>query len=128
MAEKRVLYSGVVLDAKSVHSLVTKFSNSAPWKWKVLAHHMTICLGELPAILKDSVGEIVELKVLSIGTSDKVVAFGVDGFYSDNQKPHITFAIDHANGAKPKESNDITDWKELDFPFTVTGVITEVTN
>ena len=52
------------------------------------------------------------------------VAVKVNGYHSDNTIPHITIAI-NPNGGKPVMSNDITDWKPLESPISLTGVVSE---
>lgn len=45
--EKRVLYSAVVLDEKSRTKLLERVGALIPKNYEVIAHHMTIKLGEL---------------------------------------------------------------------------------
>lgn len=70
----------------------------------------------------------VELKITSLGISDKAIAVGVSGFYSKNKIPHITLAVNTKNGGKPKDSNLIPSnkWKEYDLKQILTGKITEI--
>jgi hypothetical protein len=87
---------------------------------------MTINLGELDDNMKKYIGTTQSLKVVSIAKDEKVLAVGVTGFYSKNNNPHITIAIDRKAGAKPKMSNDLTNWKELNQQLTITGIVTEI--
>lgn len=120
----KVSYSAVVLDKQSRDSILNQLDE--PANWKIICHHMTIKLGELPDNLKSRIGERVTLKLTKLGKSDKALALGVDTDLSMNAIPHITVAINTSNGAKPKDSNDIKDWVDLDKPFTVTGKIEEI--
>jgi len=120
----KVSYSAVVLDQESKQQIINHLS--IPNDWKMICHHMTIKMGELPENLKDKKGQKVTLRIVKQGKSDKALAIGVDTDLSQNAIPHITVAINIANGAKPKDSNDIKEWVDLDEPFTVSGRIEEV--
>lgn len=117
-----VLYSCVLLDNKSHDLLLTTFSDKIPNDWKRIAHHMTICFGELKDVTE--IGKTVNLTVTHIGFNDKAMAVLVNGFRSKNTNPHVTLAI-NPNSGKPKDSNTITDWVNVE-EFTITGVVTEV--
>lgn len=120
----KVSYCGVMLDQQSRDMILNHLS--IPNDWKVICHHMTIKMGSLPENLKDKKGEKVSLRVTKQGRSDKALAVGIDTDLSQNTIPHITVAINASNGAKPKDSNDIKEWVDLDEPFTVSGRIEEV--
>ena len=120
----KVSYSAVVLDKQSRDAILNHLS--IPNGWKTICHHMTIKLGELPDNLKNRIGERVTLRINKLGESDKALAVGVNTDLSMNAIPHITVAINVANGAKPKDSNDIKDWKDLSESFNVTGKIEEI--
>ncbi len=120
----KVSYSAVVLDKQSRDAILNHLS--IPNGWKTICHHMTIKLGELPDNLKNRIGEKVTLRINKLGNSDKALAVGVDTDLSMNAIPHITVAINVANGAKPKDSNDIKDWEDLSESFNVTGKIEEI--
>ncbi len=120
----KVSYSAVVLDQQSKEKILNHLS--IPNNWKVINHHMTIKLGELPPNLKDHVGKKVTLKVTKQGKSDKSLAVGVETDLSQNKIPHVTVAINTSIGAKPVDSNYIEDWTDLEETFTITGRIEEV--
>tara|TARA_R110000796_G_scaffold218213_8_gene334176 strand:- start:855 stop:1235 length:381 start_codon:yes stop_codon:yes gene_type:complete len=123
---KKISYSAVVLTEDSHAKLVNKYGHLIPEGWKFFAHHMTIVFGKgLPNEVKQQEGDTVELKVTHIGLNKRVVAFKVDGFPSANEVPHITFAVNVTEGAKPVESNDISEWVDI-VPFNVEGVVTEI--
>lgn len=88
-------------------------------------YHMTISQGVLPDSLRlrGDLNSEVELTINMIGISDKAIAFGVLGYYSNNEMPHITIAF--KEGALPVDSNDIQNWKPID-KVVVTGIVREV--
>lgn len=120
----KVSYSAVVLDQQSKEAILNHLS--IPNNWKVICHHMTIKMGELPEDLKNRKGEKVTLRVTKLGKSDKALAVGIDTNLSQNAIPHITVAINSSAGAKPKDSNDIKEWTDLEESFNVSGKIEEV--
>lgn len=85
-------------------------------------YHMTIMKGPLGLgqQMAGAIGSEVNLKVVSVGVSDDAIAFGVVGMYSKNNHPHITFSFKK----DPKDSNDITNWIEIE-PFNTKGYIRE---
>lgn len=119
----KVSYSAVVLDEKSKQAILDRFT--LPSDWKIICHHMTIKMGELPENMKSRINEKVTLTVIENGNSDKAIAVKVKTDLSQNAIPHITVAINTKNGAKPKDSNDIDDWTPVN-PYTVTGRIQEI--
>ena len=119
----KVSYSGVIIDKNSKKELLNNVQ--IPPGWKVYAHHMTISLGALPENLQHLKNKRQILKITKLGKSDKAMAFGVETDLSLNKIPHITIAINASLGAKPKDSNDITDWEDIE-PFTVIGYVDEV--
>ena len=124
---KKVLYSAVVLDEKSHDKLVTALSHFIPEGWKTFAHHMTIVFAKgLPEDLKQDLGTNVNLRATEIGSSDMAIAVKVDGYPSTNDIPHITLAVNTAEGGKPFMSNKITKWTPLDSYINLVGTVTEV--
>lgn len=123
-----ISYSAVVLDEESRKKLINDFSHILPESWEIICHHMTICLGELPSDLKSNIGKKVSLKVIKWGVSGKAMAVQVEGYYSENNIPHITIAINRKAGAKPFDSNKIENWKDWGFTpgLTLNGTIEEV--
>jgi len=72
-------------------------------------------------------GKKIHLNVVDYAMDDKVMAVGVKGYSSTNEKPHITIAVNRANGGKPYLSNKLTDWRKIGFSFELTGYVEEVT-
>lgn len=127
---KKVSYSGVVLDDKSRTALLKVFASIIPSDFEIIAHHMTIKLGGLEDGSQEKQDmedqKEVVLNVLDYAMDDKVLAVGVDGYESLNEKPHITIAVNRKAGGKPVMSNNLTNWKPLGFPLKLTGKVTEV--
>lgn len=121
----KVSYSGVILDKNSQQEILSRVE--VPQNWKTYAHHMTICLGPLPENLQHLKRKKQQLRITKLGKSDMAIAFGVDSDLSLNKIPHITIAINSSIGAKPKDSNSITEWEDIE-PFVVYGRVEEVMN
>ncbi len=117
-----VIYSAIILDNKSHDLLLNTFSSLIPDGWKKIAHHMTITLGELRD--KTDIDKDVTLTVTHVGLNDKAMAVVVTGYRSKNKTPHVTIAI-NPNDGKAKDSNDITNFKEVK-QFEIFGKVTEV--
>jgi tRNA nucleotidyltransferase/poly(A) polymerase len=122
MAQK-VSYTGVFLDKDSRAVLEKEFKSQVPDGWEWIAHHMTITLGEM--VDKSELGKQVALNVVSFGKDDKVMAIGVKGYPSKNEKPHITLAVNRAEGGKPYMSNLIKEWVPYSIGAILTGVVSE---
>lgn len=91
----------------------------APIQWDLKLHHVTLAMGE-PSGFK--IGEERVLTVTHAGRVEgRVTAFKVAGAGdSVNKVPHVTIAV--SKGAKPVESNQIVDWREIE-PFTIRGKV-----
>jgi len=120
--QSNVLYSAVVLDNASRSKLLEMVGSRVPQGWTIIAHHMTITLGELKD--KTDIGKDVTLTVTDLGLSDMAMAVKVSGYTSKNITPHITVAVNPAGG-KPAMSKDITKWQNIKT-FVVMGVVTEI--
>jgi|JFJP01.1.fsa_nt_gi hypothetical protein len=127
---KNVSYSAVVLDEKSRNRLIKVFWNIIPSNFEVIAHHMTIKMGALDNDSQEKRdlldGKTIQLTANDYSIDDKVMAVGVDGYPTHNNKAHITLAVNRQNGGKPFMSNKLTDWKPLGFQIKLTGKVTEV--
>jgi len=120
---EKILYAAVVLDNESKNKLLN--SLEIPEGWKAFAHHMTIVFGK-GLDDKNEVGRTVYLKATEVGYSNLAMAVKVIGYPSTNDIPHITVAVNVAEGGKPFLSNKITDWKTLDSPIHLSGVVEEL--
>lgn len=112
--QSRVLYSAVVLDDESRKELIDTFASDIPEGWEVIAHHMTIVFGK-GLEDKSELGKEVELLVTKLGISDMAMAVKVVGYPSANKIPHVTIAVNRAEGGKPFLSNKITNWDDVDL-------------
>lgn len=126
MLNGRVAYSAVVLDKKSRIKLIQAFRHLIPEDWEVIAHHLTINLGEIDPEYEKYLGLNIRLTVNEFAIDDKVAAVGVDGFSIKVRKPHITLGVNRKNGGKPVMSNHLTNWETIKRPLTVTGKVEEV--
>ncbi|CAE7261548.1 unnamed protein product, partial [Symbiodinium natans] len=142
-AVEQASYTGVFLDTRSRGALLQFCASSVPGgvphHWSQFCDHMTICVGALSnpktedyrsvadtvqkQIAKYREGQEFELKVVSVGKDDHVLAVGVIGCTSCNRNPHITVAT--APGYPPNTSNNIKKWTMIsaDEQFTLTGVL-----
>jgi hypothetical protein len=105
--------------------LLTEFGSKIPEGFEKIAHHMTITMGGLPPEKKSDVGKTVNLTVTHLGVSEKAIAVKVSGYFTTNKNPHITLAIDRKGGAKPVDSNKITNWETLPQQIPLSGKVTE---
>lgn len=124
--KRKISYSAVVLDDKSRNKLINYFKPIIPDDYEIIAHHMTINLGEIDPEFEKFLGFTVDLNVREIAFDDKVIAVSVDGFPSKNKKPHITIAVNRKRGGKPYMSNKLTNWKPITFGLSLKGKVTEV--
>ena len=123
-------YYGVFFDDSAKRFLLNEAKKyiTIPEDWTNYCHHMTIVYNngteEAQAVAEKYepiVFNTAKLKVEKIGVSDRAVAFGVSTDLDIvNKLPHVTIAV--APGAKPVESNYITNWKDI-TPFYVEGTI-----
>lgn len=144
--ESKISYSAVVLDAGEAEKLLQNIDIKIPEGWEVIAHHMTIKLGELPEELKSFNYTPIKLKVTNVGMlNDMVMAIKVDiiqtsdasktldqymkkilGFERFPKFTHITVAINRLKNAKPYMSNQINDFEKVNKEIYLNGKIEEV--
>jgi len=127
---KRVSYSAVVLDDKSRATLIKVFHPMIPEGWKIYSHHMTIKMGPLEEGSEEQLDMVEEnmitLDVVDYAIDELVMAVGVKGYTTKNAKPHVTIAVNTADGGKPFFSNKLTEWRPVGFPIELTGKVMEV--
>lgn len=126
------MYSAVVLNEESRERLLNALGNRIPaCHTDVIAHHMTICMGPMPAHMKHLIGTERHLIATHFAINDKVcaVALGAD-LYTVNKVPHITIAVNREAGGKPKDSNDFkhSDWLPLKDCIELVGTFEEVSS
>lgn len=126
----KISYSAVVLDDESHDRLVNHFKSTIPDGYEILAHHMTINMGEIDVKFEKYLGMKIDLDVTHIGIGENVMAVGVKLIGVDklttNKIPHITLAVDRENGGKPFHSNLISDWRPISFSVKLSGKVEEV--
>ena len=128
---KSIEYAAFVLDEES-HQSVARLG---PEGWEVKAHHMTIISprdmksGRLPSRWLEYEGC---LTVVAIAQNDLVMTALVDiGGLAMPMKgptlPHVTIAINAAEGGKAKMSNDFieADYESIE-PIQICGAVEEV--
>ena len=76
--------------------------------------------GNLQSYLESSLGKSMSIKLVAVGISDKSMAFKVEGVDNicANEVPHITIAT--FRGGNPVDSNNITEWKDIEPIFVET--------
>lgn len=128
--QKKVSYTCVLLNPESRRNLLEKLNIGNGLEmagWEIIAHHMTINMGGAengPA--EDWLGNEVVLTATTFAENDKVMAVGVKSIVpSNNEIPHITIAVNRANGGKPFLSNKLTKWKPI-TPITLNGIVSEI--
>lgn len=121
------MYTALLLSEKSQTELKSKFK--LPLDWAIKAHHVTINMGSHSSGPAASIplGTEVQVLIKTIAQNDKVIAVGVEtAVPSKNAIKHITLAVNVKNGATPKMSNELTNWREIPSPFYVTATLTEL--
>jgi hypothetical protein len=112
--EQNISHSGVVLDEESKQKLLDL---NLPEGWEPIAHHMTITMGPLTDEKGKHdfsetypVGAEIELPVVAVGQDDLAMAVKVSPPSNINSKnPHVTVAVNRAEGGKPSHSNKIPE-------------------
>ena len=133
LTEQNISYSGVVLDEPSRQKLLAL---DIPEGWEPIAHHMTITMG--PLVHKKGkhnfsetypVGTEVELPITAIGRDQRAMAVKVDAPNPIKTKswPHVTVAVNRAEGGKPFHSNKIPEENFQPLSgFTLKGTVEEI--
>lgn len=119
---KNKKYCAVLLDAPSQNKLKEIFGDVIPDGWNIKCHHMTIDPFNEQT---EGIGTQVNLMLTAFGKTDKVCAVKVVGYKgkTNNAFPHVTLAVNEADGGKAKDSNKITDWTPISKHITITGTI-----
>lgn len=113
---KRVKYTGALLTEESHKLLCETMKHLVPENWKLVAHHMTLGLGELKLENVHLLGKKSTLKVVgySLDLEKGVMAVKVESeFESKSVFKHVTFAL--AEGTKAVTSNELTDFVEFEM-------------
>ncbi len=121
------MYTALVLTPESREVIKNNFSVPEGWEFK--AHHMTINMDSAKCgpVKMIPLGSQYTLLVTSIAQDDKVIALGVKTTCpSSNAIKHITLAVNVAAGGKPRMSNQLTNWRNLQTPISLQGSLQEV--
>lgn len=134
MEEKSTLdwiYYGMFLDDSAKASLQEAFSDIIPEGWKPYCDHMTVIYNDgsenaqkWGETCEKEVGKRTMLTVTELGISDRAIAVKVSGYPTNNSIPHITVAV--APGAKPVESNQITNWTPVSSQINLSATMNRV--
>jgi len=118
-------YSALVLNPVGRKSLLKSLAPLIPNGWEVVAHHMTI---EFPAKSHPLEGAYRLVYPIAFACDGKVCAVKLKGVgiakESKNETPHITIAVNRAEGGKPVMSNNLTDWQKI--PECLIGGFVEI--
>ena len=134
MENNNWIYYGAFLEEPAKTNLLEYVKNylGISSDWKIYCDHMTVIYNdgsenavEWATNMEPLIGSVAHLIVTHIGNSDRCIAVKVSGFSSNNANPHITVAV--APGAKPVESNDITNWYAVSDGIGITAKINVVT-
>ena len=123
--QPNVEYYGLFIDDVSKRKLMSLVPEDA---YKVYCDHMTIAHkskfnDEIVERCESLVGKQFEVMATHIGVSKDVMAVGVEtNCFSFNKIKHITLCTLSPKG-KPVQSNFITDWRELEAPILLSGVV-----
>ena len=117
------MFTAIVLDSESQNECILRaialglLPNGHPAK----CHHVTLAMGKNHRSFR--IGEARTLEVTHFGVLEgRVSAFRVLGADDSlNDVPHVTIAV--YGDAKPKESNDITEWREVASRFLICGKV-----
>ena len=124
-SNNNVVYYGVFLDNHSKEELYSLLPNEYD---KVFCDHMTIVYKtnftpDIVRYCEEHMGDEFIMTATHIGISSDVMAVKVDTeCISDNPNKHITLCTLHS-GAKPVQSNYIKNWRRLETPIILRGIL-----
>lgn len=125
------IYYGMFLEPGAKVLLMDTFKDVVPEGWKPYCDHMTVIYNdgsenamEWGETCEKQLGTKTVLTATELGVSDRAIAVKVTGYPTNNALPHITVAV--APGAKPVESNQITNWKPLDRQLSLSAVLNKI--
>lgn len=127
------MYTAIVLDQESRTRLIQAAQEQGYLQadWELVCHHITLRLGRLPELARAAlVGtSVFNVPVTKLGMSELAVAAAVDlsdtGLESKNAVPHVTISVNRVGGGKPKDSNSIKSWVEVQDGLTISGTVEE---
>ena len=120
-----VEYYGLFIDNMSKKKLMSLVPKDA---YKIYCDHMTIAhrskfTDEVVEKCESLVGKEYVVMATKIGISNDVIAVGIEtNCFSFNKIKHITLCT-MTPKSKPVQSNFITDWRDLDYPIPLRGIV-----
>ena len=123
--QNNVEYYGLFIDDMSKRKLMSLVPENA---YKTYCDHMTIAhrskfTEDIIEKCESIVGKQFIVMATHIGISEDVMAVGVEtDCFSFNKIKHITLCTLSPKG-KPVQSNFITDWRSLEMPILLRGVV-----
>lgn len=116
------MITAIVLDSYSsfLASKQAYFMGLVSTMEQARCHHVTLALGKSERF---TIGEVRAMRLTHYGeTAGRVTAFRVSGAHdSHNDIPHLTIAT--IGDARPREANDIFEWKPLKRPLDIFGSV-----
>ena len=129
MSNKRISYTGIILNEQSKRKLYKLIKGMIPDGWIIYMHHITLNLGEAKPEIIPYLNTTSRFRVISLGQNDMALAAGIEIIYpnikSDKKIPHVTIAV-NPNGGKPRMSDDIKKWYPINTKIYFSGKIEEV--
>lgn len=109
------MYTALTLYPQEQQKLIALFRNIIPLEFEIIAHHMTINMGEFhsgPAA--DLIETDQQITLTTLAKNELVMAVGIETVVpSTNSVKHITLAVNRQKGGKPFHSNQLTNWTPL---------------
>ena len=119
--KKKWIYLGLFFDENAKQHLLSQIGDKIPEGWTPYMDHVTVAFND-DVTKQDEVfwdfkqnmlGKRHIVEIRSIGVSDRAMAGRVTNLQTKNAVSHVTIAV--APGAKPVESNNITDWNAINL-------------
>lgn len=124
MDKRRIIYTGIELDAESRNLILEKVK--IPEGWKTLCHHSTIYFHtsetqRYKEWIEENLGKQMIMIAHGIGKDNKVMALQVmTSAPCANKTKHITLAV--SPEGKPVMSNYLKEWKMIE-PLVLVGKV-----
>lgn len=110
------MYHALVLTEQSKSDLLGECLWKVPESWEIIAHHVTIGMGNAPEQYKEFLNKKFKVLLEAFAFNEKHNVFAAkvqiisDTLKRDKGTPHITIGVDRNNGGKPVLSNEIYLW------------------
>lgn len=128
------MYTAIVLDEEDQEWLRQFCEHFQLPDWERKCHHLTFYMGDIKEEHRPYIGKAFLLSVNAVGSSDKAIALRVTDIHCceslpmtrivlEKAIPHVTLLVNTLGGGKPKDSNDITDWRDMDGRWATENVV-----